>query len=340
MRCPALSELPLPPANEAGWPWTEDSPQPHNMMPDGSPWPRVSIVTPSYNQAQFIEETIRSVLLQGYPDLEYIIIDGGSTDGSVDIIRKYEPWLAYWISEPDKGQADAINKGFERSTGQFLSWINSDDYFYPGFVHRTIVAFQARPEVDFLYSDVDVAWGTGGQKTRRYGESLPFEERLRTMRMRIPQQSSMWRRSVVERVGVLDPRWHVVLDREFFVRVGLECKMEYLPGAVALFRHHSQSKSISEKRQWITEMPIMYQEFFEREDLPGGILALKNETMSAAYMFCARYAYDCDGLVMYLKYVLKAVKAFPRLLLQVDFYLALGKNVVLAMLEIWKKRQV
>ena len=102
------------------------------MMPNGEAWPRISIVTPSFNQGQFIEETIRSILLQGYPNLEYIIIDGGSTDESVEIIKKYEPWLTYWVSEKDRGQAHAINKGLERCTGEILAYINSDDYYYPG----------------------------------------------------------------------------------------------------------------------------------------------------------------------------------------------------------------
>lgn len=100
-------------------------------MPDGKPWPKISIVTPSFNQGQYIEETIRSILLQGYPNLEYIVIDGGSTDGAVDVIRKYEKWLTYWVSEPDKGQADAINKGLERCTGEIFNWINSDDILLP-----------------------------------------------------------------------------------------------------------------------------------------------------------------------------------------------------------------
>ena len=105
MHCPTLAELPPPPPDKTGWPWSEESPPLPATMPDGSPWPRISIVTPSYNQGQFIEETIRSVLLQGYPNLEYIVMDGGSTDNSVEIVRNYNSWLAYWVSEPDRGQA-------------------------------------------------------------------------------------------------------------------------------------------------------------------------------------------------------------------------------------------
>ena len=160
MHCPRLSELPPPPAGRSGWPfdcaqdkpWTEETPQLPDTMPDpsttlpsaslragrasGKPWPRISIVTPSYNQGQFIEETIRSVLLQGYPNLEYIIIDGGSTDNSVEIIKKYSPWLTYWVSERDRGQSHAINKGFEHASGDILGWLNSDDMLAMGSLRR------------------------------------------------------------------------------------------------------------------------------------------------------------------------------------------------------------
>jgi hypothetical protein len=114
-----LTELPPPPSDEntgwpkTGWPWTEETPPVPPLMANGAPWPRISIVTPSYNQGAFIEETIRSVLLQGYPNLEYVILDGGSSDDSTSIIRKYEPWLAHWASERDRGQAHAINKGLD-----------------------------------------------------------------------------------------------------------------------------------------------------------------------------------------------------------------------------------
>ncbi len=122
-----LEQLPPPPSSKTGWPWTEESDALPPLQPDNNPWPRISIVTPSFNQGQFIEETIRSILLQNYPGLEYIIIDGGSTDNSLGIIRKYEPWITYWISESDNGQSHAINKGFKKCTGEMVNWICSDD---------------------------------------------------------------------------------------------------------------------------------------------------------------------------------------------------------------------
>ena len=129
MRCPTLAELPPPLEGKTGWPWTVESTQLPETMPHGSPWPRISIVTPSYNQGEFIEETIRSVLLQGYPNLEYIIMDGGSSDKTNEVISKYASWLKYWRSQKDEGQAAAITEGFLRATGQIGAYINSDDFY-------------------------------------------------------------------------------------------------------------------------------------------------------------------------------------------------------------------
>jgi glycosyltransferase involved in cell wall biosynthesis len=126
-----------------------------------SSYPLVTIVTPSYNQANFLEETIQSVLSQDYPNLEYIIIDGGSTDSSVDLIRKYEDRLAGWISEEDSGQAEAINKGFERATGEIVAWINSDDYYLPGAIRSAVEALEAHPECGFVYGDAVSINGAG-----------------------------------------------------------------------------------------------------------------------------------------------------------------------------------
>ena len=140
MRCPSLSELPPPPPGKActepgrsaGWPWTEESPQLPDTMPDGRPWPRLTVITLSYNQGHYIEETLRSVLLQGYPNLQFIAVDGGSTNETVPLIRRYEQWLASWTSERDSGQSEAINKGLRGATGQWVMWLNSDDLLLPG----------------------------------------------------------------------------------------------------------------------------------------------------------------------------------------------------------------
>jgi glycosyltransferase involved in cell wall biosynthesis len=120
-----LNELPNPPVGQVGWPWTEETDP--NIYSKKQIWPKISIITPSYNQGQFIEETIRSILLQNYPNLEYLIIDGNSNDNTIEIIKKYDPWISYWTSERDFGQVDAINKGLKKCTGLLFNWINSDD---------------------------------------------------------------------------------------------------------------------------------------------------------------------------------------------------------------------
>ena len=162
MHCPRLADLPPPASGRTGWPWTVETPPSPPTRPDGGPWPRISIVTPSYNQGQFIEETIRSILLQGYPDLEYIIIDGGSTDQSVDIIKKYEPWLTYWVSEKDRGQVHAINKGLAKSSGEIFQWINSDD----------VLLFSAIPYIATAFSGDAVATPVLVGKTGRNSITL------------------------------------------------------------------------------------------------------------------------------------------------------------------------
>lgn len=152
MRCPTLASLPPPPSSKTGWPWTIQTPPLPGKRSDGSAWPRISIVTPSYNQGEYIEETIRSVLLQGYPNLEYIVMDGASTDGSIRIIEKYASWIASWESTKDCGQAHAINKGFHRATGSIYGWLNSDDFYFLGGLAAIAKAWSPR-EKQFFYGD-------------------------------------------------------------------------------------------------------------------------------------------------------------------------------------------
>jgi glycosyltransferase involved in cell wall biosynthesis len=146
MQCPTLKDLPSPPEGKTGWPWNVESPS----IMKASGFPCITIVTPNYNYGRFLEETIRSVLLQGHPNLEYIIIDGASTDESVKIIKKYEKWISYWVSEKDEGQSASINKGFLKSKGEIFNWLNSDDLLMPGALNKISEMFSQFPEFQWL----------------------------------------------------------------------------------------------------------------------------------------------------------------------------------------------
>lgn len=164
MQRPSLADLPPPPPGRIGWPWTEGCPPLPEAGPGG--WPRISIVTPSFEQGCYIEETIRSVLLQGYPDLDYIVMDGGSSDDSVSIIERYAPWLSHWRSGPDGGQADAVNAGLARATGQIFNFINSDDVLLPGALAHLARCFEAADAV----AGAVINRGPEGDTTFRHGD--------------------------------------------------------------------------------------------------------------------------------------------------------------------------
>ena len=245
MHCPTLAELPPPPPSRTGWPWTEASPQLPNTMPDGHPWPRVSIVTPSYNQAKFIEETIRSVLLQGYPNLEYIVIDGGSTDGSAEVIRKYEPWLAYWVSEPDEGQADAINKGWRQSRGEIVAWLNSDDTYEPGALRIVAQELDSKKGRFVVYGNCTIIDDRGRFMEVVEPPPVSLDSLIRYwMPVSVPPQPSAFlSRDVLRKVGLLNPCLRFAMDYDLWVRIAQSYHFHYIPQILANYRLQPQSKT-------------------------------------------------------------------------------------------------
>ena len=181
-------------------------------------YPLVSIITPSYNQERFLEATIQSVLKQNYPNIEYIIIDGGSDDGSVEVIEKYTDKLAYWVSEPDKGQTDAINKGFAQAKGEVLAWLNSDDTYLPDAVSTAMDYLMAHPETGLVYGDTNFI-DENDDLMGLFPARQTSHTRIRRGFVHIPQQSAFWRSDLWKQVGPLDPTFYFAMDYDLWVRL-------------------------------------------------------------------------------------------------------------------------
>lgn len=215
--------------------------------------PLVSIVTPSFNQAKYLEATIRSVLAQDYPNLEYILIDGGSTDGSVEIIKKYADKLAYWVSVPDRGQTDAVNKGFAQTKGEFLAWLNSDDTYEPHAVSEAVQFLVENPDIGMVYGDANFI-DEQGRVMGRFPAAQTDYRRLRQGYVHIPQQAAFWRAELWRQVGPLDPSIYFAMDYDLWVRLARIGKLRYHPRVWGNFRLHGDSKTIAEDDRCWPEM--------------------------------------------------------------------------------------
>lgn len=252
--------FPAPPPGKEGWPWQVD---PMTLPHLDRPWPSITVVTPSYNQAQFLEETIRSVLLQNYPNLEYIIVDGGSHDGSLEIIRKYVPWLTSWTSEPDAGQADAINKGWSQATGDFITWLNSDDLLAPGSLACTARALATNKKLDIVYGNVLLINKHSDPLPYPYQRILarPFDLYRMIVHWQnpVPQQGFLMRRSLLQRVGTLDQNYHFTMDFEYWIRIALNGGHGFaLRQTVGSFRQHPEAKTSTIQLQRIRDRYRIY----------------------------------------------------------------------------------
>jgi glycosyltransferase involved in cell wall biosynthesis len=214
-------------------------------------YPLVSVVTPSYNALPYLVENIESVQTQNYPAIEHIVIDGASTDGTQEVLQQY-PHLV-WVSEPDRGQSDALNKGFRQAKGDIIGWLNADDTYQPGAIAKAVEFLMAHPGVDIVYSDLQVI----DESSRPVGitKSQPFDLFLLPLKNYIKQPTIFMRRQVIEKLGGLNEDLHYVMDREFWLRAGLaDFKMHYLTGQVlANFRLCQGTKSFEQTPKFRTE---------------------------------------------------------------------------------------
>jgi len=248
-----MSALLLEPSLEkARWPWNAELVPLPDRMSDGSAWPRISIVTPSFNQGSYIEETICSVLKQGYPNLDYIIIDGGSTDNTVDVIKKYDAFLTFWVSESDEGQVHAIEKGFARADGEILQWINSDDLLAPRALEAVALKWRSNPDAALIAGVVenfdDGQFGLG--HTSRNQASLELDTLLRPWNYSVSGPHGWHQPGIFisadsyRTVGCIDRNFEGLMDYELYLRMMLRGhNVTRLESTLAYFRLHPLTKT-------------------------------------------------------------------------------------------------
>jgi glycosyltransferase involved in cell wall biosynthesis len=205
--------------------------------------PKVSIITPSFNQGQFLEASIRSVLEQDYPSLEYIVVDGGSKDESVEIIKKYQDRLAWWVSEKDKGHADALNKGFSKATGDILAWLNSDDIYFPSAVSEAVSVLSQNTKVGMVYGDADLIDDSGATVGQFASKQTGYRQMLRGS-VHIPQATTFFRADLWRQVGPLDLSLFFSFDYDLWVKFAKASEIMYVPKKWARFRIHGAGKTI------------------------------------------------------------------------------------------------
>ncbi|HND49045.1 MAG TPA: glycosyltransferase family 2 protein [Anaerolineales bacterium] len=250
----------------------------------------VSIITPSYNQAKYLEQTITSVLEQSYPSIEYIVVDGKSKDNSIDIIKKYADKLAYWVSEKDKGQADAINKGFSRATGEIIAWLNSDDYYLPRAVQAAVKVFEENPDIVLVYGNMlavnehGVTFNTMNYRQLTLKDLLCFNI--------IGQPAVFMRRSALQQTSGLDATFHFLLDHLLWIQIAKQGKILHVNQTWAAARYHAEAKNVSKAAEFGREAFRILETIAQDKDLAKALLSVDRRAHASAFRVDARYLLD------------------------------------------------
>lgn len=252
--------------------------------------PLVSIITPSYNQAVYLESTLRSVIEQNYPNLEYIVIDGGSQDSSLDIINRHANELAWWVSENDRGQANAINKGLRRSKGEIIAWLNSDDLYLPGTLYQAVETLQNNPSLGMVFGDALTIDAAGHPLNQL---SLGNWGLTDLLRFRIICQPAVFmRREAVEKVGLLDEKYHYMLDHQLWLRIATQYQIQHTHQLWAAARHHATAKNAAQASKFSDETLQLLEWIKTNPDFKQHFHADHRQIIGGAYRLSARYLLD------------------------------------------------
>jgi len=268
-------------------------------------FPRISIITPSYNQGHFLEETIRSVLLQDYPDIEYIIIDGGSTDNSKAIINKYKKKLAWSVSEPDNGQSDAINKGLRRATGEFVAWLNSDDIYTENAISSAVEKLRSNPECGMVFSNVlSMDSDSSIFNIMQYGDWGLLE--LMEFKV-IGQPGIFMRKKALDDVGFLEDDYHWLMDHHLWLKIALKYPIKYVDEFWAAARFHPGAKNLRGAEKYGMEAFEIYEWMRQEPDFLPLLLKNKKKVEAGAYLLQARYLLEGNMNWLAFKNYLKSI---------------------------------
>lgn len=262
MHCPSLKQLPAPPKGKTGWPWTEEISLLESPEQSDFQWPRISIITPSYNQGEYIEATLRSVLLQGYPDIEYIIMDGGSNDGILNILEKYKNFFTHLSIKKDNGQSDAIKKGFSIASGNYIAWINSDDMYLKNCLFKVIQQFLQNPEKEWLIGN-GIFIDSKDKFLLKCKTPLVNNNSLIIFGITFLQPSVFFSRTLYNRVGGIDTRLSFCFDYDLFIRFIREGNPSIVDYYLSAFRLHSKAKTSTLKTLNFEEHKLVQERYLQ-----------------------------------------------------------------------------